>query len=433
MSTAFMGEMAAWNIDHKLFALTLDNASSNDVCVNTIVSTLENHDSLLCHGKFFHVRCAAHIINLIARDGVNTIAAAIDNIRASVLIVRSSTLQLEIFMKQATAMGICTKKGVSQDVSTRWNSTYLMLDAAIHYKKVFQRLAILHPDKYRKHAPSNDEWDKASVVCSSLKMFYNVTTILSGSSYPTANLFFGEFSEINIQLMEWINTTGNNGFISAMAKAMKDKFDKYWDMSNVALAVACMLDPRYKMKVVEFYYKEMSANSGVIEITRFRNVVQELFDSYASLYNPAIGTTQPAQEDYNVNRSTNVGSQKRKLSAFLNDISEVDQDKSDLEKYCSEPLLRWPEGENFDILSWWKTHGSQYPVLAMVARDVLAIPASTVASESAFSAGGRVVDKYRSRLDPEVVEALICTKDWIRASRKGKRIKVSSCFSSIIF
>jgi hypothetical protein len=69
----------------------------------------------------------------------------------------------------------------------------------------------------------------------------------------------------------------------------------------------------------------------------------------------------------------------------------------------------------------------------MVARDVLAIPASTVASESAFSAGGRVVDKYRSRLDPEVVEALICTKDWIRASRKGKRIKVSSCFSSIIF
>jgi hypothetical protein len=50
---------------------------------------------------------------------------------------------------------------------------------------------------------------------------------------------------------------------------------------------------------------------------------------------------------------------------------------------------------------------------------VLAIPATTVASESAFSLGGRIVNKFRSRLDPQVVEALVCTKDWIGASREG--------------
>lgn len=44
--------------------------------------------------------------------------------------------------------------------------------------------------------------------------------------------------------------------------------------------------------------------------------------------------------------------------------------------------------------------------------------ASTVASESAFSTGGRVVDPYRSRLDPEIVEALVCTRDWILAAKK---------------
>lgn len=42
---------------------------------------------------------------------------------------------------------------------------------------------------------------------------------------------------------------------------------------------------------------------------------------------------------------------------------------------------------------------------------------STVASESAFSAGGRVVDPFRGRLEPETVEALICTKNWIGASK----------------
>uniref|UniRef100_A0A8R7U1K8 HAT C-terminal dimerisation domain-containing protein n=1 Tax=Triticum urartu TaxID=4572 RepID=A0A8R7U1K8_TRIUA len=42
---------------------------------------------------------------------------------------------------------------------------------------------------------------------------------------------------------------------------------------------------------------------------------------------------------------------------------------------------------------------------------------STVASESAFSAGGRVVDPFHGRLEPETVEALICTKSWIGASK----------------
>jgi len=49
----------------------------------------------------------------------------------------------------------------------------------------------------------------------------------------------------------------------------------------------------------------------------------------------------------------------------------------------------------------------------------MAIQVSTVASESAFSVAGRVVDPYRSHLDPKMVHALICTKDWVAAARKG--------------
>ena len=69
------------------------------------------------------------------------------------------------------------------------------------------------------------------------------------------------------------------------------------------------------------------------------------------------------------------------------------------------------KGAEFNILSWWKTHQGAFPVLSRLAHDVLAIQVSTVASESTFSAGGRVVDPFRSRLEPELVEALICTKD----------------------
>jgi hypothetical protein len=50
-----------------------------------------------------------------------------------------------------------------------------------------------------------------------------------------------------------------------------------------------------------------------------------------------------------------------------------------------------------------------------MARDLLAIPISTVASESAFSLGGRILDDFRSSLTSTMVEKLICASDWIRS------------------
>jgi len=42
---------------------------------------------------------------------------------------------------------------------------------------------------------------------------------------------------------------------------------------------------------------------------------------------------------------------------------------------------------DFIILNWWKVNAPKYPTLPAIARDVLAIPISTVAFESAFSNG----------------------------------------------
>ncbi|CAL8999041.1 unnamed protein product, partial [Prunus brigantina] len=72
--------------------------------------------------------------------------------------------------------------------------------------------------------------------------------------------------------------------------------------------------------------------------------------------------------------------------------------------------------EEFDILNWWRVNASKYPVLAAIARDVLAIPVSTVASESTFSTGGRTINSFRSSLSPAVVEALICTQNWLKST-----------------
>jgi hypothetical protein len=67
----------------------------------------------------------------------------------------------------------------------------------------------------------------------------------------------------------------------------------------------------------------------------------------------------------------------------------------------------------FDILSYWKVNEFCYPIVAAMARDILSIPISTVASESTFSVSGRVIHQYRSLLKPNFVEALVCTRDWL--------------------
>jgi hAT family C-terminal dimerisation region len=60
-----------------------------------------------------------------------------------------------------------------------------------------------------------------------------------------------------------------------------------------------------------------------------------------------------------------------------------------------------------------------FPILSKLARDVLCIPITTVASESAFSAGGRVLDDYRSSLKKDMVKILVCGGDWIKAASKA--------------
>ena len=85
----------------------------------------------------------------------------------------------------------------------------------------------------------------------------------------------------------------------------------------------------------------------------------------------------------------------------------------ELDSYLDEKVI--PRMEDFNILSWWKTNANRYPTLARIARDILAIPITTVASESAFNTSGRVVSPYHNRLHPSTLEALMCCQSWLRA------------------
>ncbi|MFS7889101.1 putative HAT dimerization domain, ribonuclease H-like superfamily [Helianthus anomalus] len=113
----------------------------------------------------------------------------------------------------------------------------------------------------------------------------------------------------------------------------------------------------------------------------------------------------------NLNSGRSNESQKKRGSMSEDSKTEVD-------RYLKEEIEGddiWFESQDFTVLDWWKKRSGAFPILSLVARDILAIPISTMASESTFSTGGRVLDTFRSSLSPPIVEALICCQDWIRS------------------
>jgi len=62
---------------------------------------------------------------------------------------------------------------------------------------------------------------------------------------------------------------------------------------------------------------------------------------------------------------------------------------------------------------WLKLNGIKYPTLQEIAKDVLAIPITSVASESAFSTSGNILSPHRSRLHWTTLEALMCARSWL--------------------
>ncbi|XP_077219734.1 zinc finger BED domain-containing protein RICESLEEPER 2-like [Tasmannia lanceolata] len=237
-----------WNIS-KLTTITLDNASSNNVIVRTLTPILSRKGMLLQGGRFFHMHCAAHVINLIVQDGLNEIEESVIVIRGSVKYVRGSQARKQQFEECVLQEGISNKKGLCIDVCTRWNSTFLMLESAIQFESAFTRLKA-RDSNFAIKAPTIDDWKKAKVICTFLKVFFDATKLFSGHKYTTSNLYFHEVFEIQVRLHDMANH--DDVSINLMAKKMQIKFDKYLKECNVMFAIAVVLDPRYKIEYLSF-------------------------------------------------------------------------------------------------------------------------------------------------------------------------------------
>ena len=265
--------LVEWNLDEKISTLTLDNCSLNDKVIPELVKKI-GKSKLMLEGKLLHMRCAAHILNLIVKDGLEVIKNSIAKIHESVAFWIATPKRVEKFEEIAKHVKVKTEHKLGLDCKTRWNSTYKMLSIALPYKAVFNRATRV--EKLFDCAPSEEEWEFAREVAGRLKLFNDITEIFYGTNYVTANIQLLKICEAKEQIRQW--AVCGNPIIEQMSFEMIEKFDKYWKEIQGPMGLATILDPRFKTDFLVGFLETRTGQSHLECLEKVSEVKISLYE-----------------------------------------------------------------------------------------------------------------------------------------------------------
>ncbi|KAL5561441.1 hypothetical protein UlMin_031188 [Ulmus minor] len=193
--------LQTWGIE-RVYSITLDNAFANDVAVGILKRRVNGWNWVVLGGDFMHVRCTAHIINLIMDYGLKEMHESICAIRNVIRYIRLSTAGLQKFVMRVLKEKIEFKGKLILDCAIQWQSTYKMLDVALKCQKTFERY--------------EEEDDNAT----------NSVSI---------NCFYNKFCELHNQINE-LNQNDDNLFVTLLIeKTLNRLLDVYGGRSKLII------------------------------------------------------------------------------------------------------------------------------------------------------------------------------------------------------
>ncbi|WOG83469.1 hypothetical protein DCAR_0102644 [Daucus carota subsp. sativus] len=284
--------------------------------------------------------------------------------------------------------------------------------------------------------PTEEEWTKLKYVCRLVDYIYNAAEILYFTKNPTASLYLHNLLELQASLRKESISPDRLTIVTDLLK----KFDEYWNDMFLVLAIATVLDPRCKMKYIEFSSLKYEDNSGNTQVISVLEAIRGIYDDYKmhSLESQTSKPSDPKPSGLKPSKSDSdsdgdelcsdcKGIPKHTLERLencnfgFNCLDEYNEflkpsngpPKSELELYFDEPVMPW--SKDFDLVSWWRTESPKYPILSKMARDFLAIPFSLVSSyEAYYYRDSRAADKSLAFLGRDLVNALVCSRSYFK-------------------
>ncbi|XP_070008588.1 zinc finger BED domain-containing protein RICESLEEPER 2-like [Nicotiana sylvestris] len=273
-------------------------------------------------------------------------------------------------------------------------------------------------------------WDVIEDVVQFLQKIYVATLEFSGAYYPTIVNGLVHIAEISLFLHNLKNKKG----YTSVVESILDKFKKYFYPISHIYLIGVILNPTTKMikcrQLINALYTYM--NIRPIEtpdidtcISDLHKYLQTLCNYYANIVDASsvVDVNIPSS---NTSTSGTTLDDDDDVQDYLiwSTLGEHQQTSSrnidELQFYLQKspkPLIK-----DFLPLGWWKSNSNQFPVLSAMARDVLNVPISIVASESAFSQARQQLGDTRHLVGSNFSEILVCFRDWIKSNGKIKGV-----------
>ncbi|KAG2718431.1 hypothetical protein I3760_03G220000 [Carya illinoinensis] len=269
----------------------------------------------------------------------HTVAKDIKKITA-VKWVRSSPSRLEKFKVAAKTAGITSKNGLCTDVPTRWNSTFLMLEAAQEYKTAFQLLGdedIQYVKYFDEHGgsrkPNDDDWVVVSTFVDFLGLFYDVTLNISDSLYPTSYGFCQQICRVKEELEDM-----RRGLLYGLRLV----HNQVWTELIGELA---------------------------------QDILKKVYDEFNAIKSGTTSKTHTPTPTPSTDTVTGPPKKKRRmlwtktLAQNLTLVNQSTEVVSELDNYLSADMVQ-DDDDHFDILGWWKNASKKYPIISEIARCI---------------------------------------------------------------
>ena len=298
-----------------------------------------------------------------------------------------------------------------QDVSTRWNSAYYMAERLLSQQQpLCATLLELHKGDMM---PSDAEFTTLELFVKVMKPLVDITEAIGAEKWVTISVV----RLLLHKLLEVYFKPDENDAISRLEKMMKTSMhsnlsDRYTGSILMLLNVAAFMDPRFK--TLSFLSDEDRLN--VVASVEAEAVMLAVGNTSTSNELETATSTEveiTQESDLPLSKKCKVSKAEKRLLCFVDDIvklnsemvSPADKARAEVRKYIDEEVsCETP-------LHWWKVNSTRYPYLSFIAKKYLAIPATSVPAERAFSVAGHIVNQRRSCLLPENVNKLVFLAD----------------------
>lgn len=339
------------------------------------------------------------------QDALNLVQASLDKVKTIVRHFKTSTAALEKLLKVLSQeKPDVIPKRLIQEVPTRWNSTFAMLQRFVELEnQICATVAIL-----KKDLPilTVEEWTMFHELCKVLKPFDEATKAMSGEDYMTASTIIVMTrclrESCNQLLLEGFTVITNN-VITALRTGLDKRLEGV--ERSRTFSICTILDPRYKMNVF----------SDTNEAAKAKKMLEEIL---ATDIRRRHGENQPQpQQSTSTSASIPVRDKFSPWSILSNIVGTQQQQVGtplscaikEINSYLKDNILpMFNDSGKFNCpLQWWQLNRHIYPNLAILLRKYGNIMATSVPCERIFSKTGLTINNRRTQLKTNKVAQLM--------------------------